>query len=67
MLSSVKPGKSRSRDGVVDRRCTLFLQDCVTVYSQDVVDAAGPQNSRGGGQILSARPGTAEHVRALPE
>ena len=46
-LSSVKPGKSRSRDRwpnlVVDFCSPLFLNDSVALHSQDVVDAANSQ------------------------
>ena len=44
MLSSVRPGKGRLRDDlVVDLCSTLFLQDCVAVNPQDVVDTANFQ------------------------
>ena len=52
---------------IVDFRSPLFLKDCVTVNSQDAVDAADSQNFLGGGQIPSAGPGRAGGVRALLE
>ena len=65
MLSSVRPGKSRSTDRcpdlIVDRCSTLFLQDCVAVNPQDVVDTADAQtfSKEEGGRTLSAGPGRA--------
>ena len=47
MLSSVRPRKSRSKDRcpnfIANRRCTLFLHDCVAVNPQDVVDTVDAQ------------------------
>ena len=43
MLSSVKPGKSHSRDRcpnlIADFSSSLFLQDPVALHSQNVIDA----------------------------
>ena len=47
MLSSVRPGKSCSRD-----RCPiLFLQDCVAVNPQDAVDTANSQTFSKEGEL----------------
>ena len=46
MLSSVRPGKSRSSRCPISSwtaAAFLFLQDCVAVNSQDVVDTADAQ------------------------
>ena len=45
MLSSVNPGKSLSRDLIVDFSGSLLLQDRVAVHPEDVVDT--PRLSRG--------------------
>ena len=55
MLSSVRPGEEPFHgplpNFIVNRRCTLFLQDCVAVNPQDVVGTTGPQTLSEEGEL----------------